>query len=274
VSRHFLDLSVVELLQFTKSADVLVGHEVDGDSLATETSATSDSVDVVLKVARQIVVDHKRHLLHVDTTSEQVSGDEDSARASSELVEDDITLLLANVTMRGGHSVVAIAHLLSEVVDLAACVAEDNGLSDVECVVEIAEGIQFPLFAVHGDVKLLDTLKGKLITLHEDAYWGVHETLSDLERLGRHGGREKSDLGAGGEGLENVIDLVLETTGKHLIGLIEDEHLDSVGTQNVTAQHVVYTPWCSDNNVHTVAELGDIVTHPCTTNTSWHLAFK
>lgn len=61
--------------------------------------------------------------------------------------------------------------------------------------------------------------------------------------------------------MEDVIDLVLETAGKHLVGLIEDEHLDSVGTEHVAAQHVVHTSWCSDNDVHTVAELGDIVAH-------------
>lgn len=41
----------------------------------------------------------KLYLLHVDTTSEQIGGDEDSARAGSELVQDDVTLLLANVTV-------------------------------------------------------------------------------------------------------------------------------------------------------------------------------
>ena len=56
---HLLNLSVVELLEFTEGADVLVGHEVDGNTLATETSATSDSVNVVLQVTWQVVVDHE-----------------------------------------------------------------------------------------------------------------------------------------------------------------------------------------------------------------------
>ena len=56
---HLLNLSVVELLEFTEGADVLVGHEVNGDTLATETSATSNSVNVVLQVTWQVVVDHE-----------------------------------------------------------------------------------------------------------------------------------------------------------------------------------------------------------------------
>ena len=67
-------------------------------------------------------------------------------------------------------------------------------LGDVECVVEIAEGVEFPLLTVHGNVELLDTLKSELIALHKDAHGSIHETLGDLECLRGHGGGEKSDL--------------------------------------------------------------------------------
>jgi hypothetical protein len=67
-------------------------------------------------------------------------------------------------------------------------------LSNVESIVEVAKGVEFPLLAVDRDVELLDTLKGKLITLHKDANGGVHEALGDLERLGGHGSGEESDL--------------------------------------------------------------------------------
>lgn len=67
-------------------------------------------------------------------------------------------------------------------------------------------------------------------------------------------------LGAGGQGLEDVIDLVLESTGKHLISLIKNEHLDSVGAENIAIQHIRDTTWSSDNDVNSIAELGDIIT--------------
>lgn len=51
------------MLEFTKGAYVLLGDKVNGNTTATETTATSDSVDVVLQVAGQVVVDHKGHLL-------------------------------------------------------------------------------------------------------------------------------------------------------------------------------------------------------------------
>lgn len=38
-------------------------------------------------------------------------------------------------------------------------------------------------------------------------------------------------LELGGQQLEDVIDLVLETAREHLIGLVQGEHLDAVGAQ-------------------------------------------
>jgi len=230
VSRHLLNLSVVELLEFAEGADILLGNEVDGNTLATEATRTSDSVDVVLEVTGQIVVDDEGHLLHINTTGKKIGGDQNSAGTSTELVQDDVTLLLANISVSGGDGVVSGSHLVGEVVDLAASVAEDNGLSDVQGIVQVAKSVQFPLLTVYGDVELLDTFEGELISLDEDANGAVHETLSDLKSLLGHGGGEKSNLSAWGQSLEDVIDLILETAGKHFISLVEHEHLDEVGS--------------------------------------------
>lgn len=97
-------------------------------------------------------------------------------------------------TYSGRDGVISGSHFVGEVVDLSAGVAENNSLSDVQGVVQVTEGIQFPLLTVHGDVELFDTFKGKLISLDEDANGRVHETLGDLKSLLGHGGREKTNL--------------------------------------------------------------------------------
>ena len=83
----------------TEHAHVLGGDEVDGDTLATETTATADTVDVVLPVCGEIVVDDKRNLLHVNTTRKQIGGDQDARRAGAELLHQDLALLLVHVTV-------------------------------------------------------------------------------------------------------------------------------------------------------------------------------
>jgi hypothetical protein len=136
-------------------------------------------VNVILKVTRQVVVDDKRNLLNVDTAREQVGGDEHATRAGTELGQNDVALLLANVAVRGRDSELALAHLLSEELDLAARVAatesayvrnerataagtrwkhapKNDRLGDVECVVEVAQRRKLPVLALDENVKLLD----------------------------------------------------------------------------------------------------------------------
>lgn len=58
-------------------------------------------------------------------------------------------------------------------------------------------------------------------------------------------------LELGREHLENVVNLVLEPAGKHLIGLVEREDLDVVRAQGAAAEHVVHAARGADNDVHT-----------------------
>ena len=48
-------------------------------------------------------------------------------------------------------------HLLSEPIHLTSGIAENDGLSDGQRLVQIAQRVQFPLFALDPDVKLFDT---------------------------------------------------------------------------------------------------------------------
>ena len=79
------------------------------------------------------------------------------------------------------------------------------------------------------DVELLDTLEGELVTLDENPHGLVHELAGDLKGLWGEGGREDPDLELGREELENVVNLVLETTREHLVGLIQNKHLSEQG---------------------------------------------
>ena len=107
---------------------VLVSHEVDGNSLTAEPSPPADPVDVVLSVGGQVVVDDERDLLDVDTSGQQVGGDQDTGRPGAELPHDDVPLLLVHVAVHGGDGEVPLVHLLSQPVNLPPRVAEDNGL--------------------------------------------------------------------------------------------------------------------------------------------------
>ena len=56
-------------------------------------------MNVVFTVGWEVIVDDQGDLLDVDTTSQQISSDEDSAGAGAELTHNHITLLLVHVSM-------------------------------------------------------------------------------------------------------------------------------------------------------------------------------
>lgn len=57
---------------------ILVADEGDGQTLGTETTGTTDTVEVGVGISRQIVVDSKVDTLDINTTAEDVSSDTDT----------------------------------------------------------------------------------------------------------------------------------------------------------------------------------------------------
>lgn len=70
----------------------------------------------------------KAYLLDIDTTGEQVCGDQDTRGPSAEFPHDNLTLLLCHVAVHRRHGEVLARHLLVEPVHLAPSVAENNRL--------------------------------------------------------------------------------------------------------------------------------------------------
>ena len=260
VHGHLLNLGAVELLNLAHHADIVGGDEVDGHTLATETTTTTDTVDVVLAVGGKVVVDDKGDLLDVDTTGEEVSGDQDTGRTGTELLHDNITLGLVHVTVHGGDGEVTGSELVGEPVNLSAGVAEDNGLSDGDGLVQVGEGVELPVLLLNGNVELLDTFEGKLVLLDEDTDGVAHELGGDLKDVLGHGSGQENDLGGLGQKLEDVVDLLGETAGQHLVGLVEDEHLHVVGLQDTTLDHVVNTAGGTDDDLGAILQGLHVVT--------------
>ena len=102
---HLLNGGVVEGLNVHKRSLVLLSHEVDGSTLTSESTTATDTMDVVLAIGRQIVVDDQRDLLHIwiwqfrvysrhlirlltDTTGQQIGGDQDTRWTGAEFAHD------------------------------------------------------------------------------------------------------------------------------------------------------------------------------------------
>lgn len=115
--------------------------------------------------------------------------------------------------------------------------------------------------------ELSDTFKGKLILLNENPDGVPHELLSDVKDLRGHGGGKEDDLGLSGEELEDLVDGLLETGGKHLIGLVKAEHHDGLGLKSTSVDHVKDTTGGTNNDVRTLVKPGNVLSDSGTTDT-------
>lgn len=254
IERHFDDLGLVVLLGFLKELSVTGHDEVDGDTLSTETSGTSDSVDVALLLEGEIVVDDQVDLVDIDTTGKHIGGDEHSGGTRSERSHDQVTVLLGHFSVHGRNGHVLFSELLFEFFDSLLGVAVDDSLGDFDVVVQFNQSVELPFFSIKCNVELLDTIEGKVVVLHKDDSGVTHELLGDFENFRSHGGREEGDLDVVGELLEDLVDLVLETSSEHFVGFVEDEELELIGVQETLLNHFEDSSGSTNDDLDTVTE--------------------
>lgn len=145
--------------------------------------------------------------------------------------------------------------LLGQPIDLPPRVAEDNGLSDRDGLIQIAQRVQLPLLLLDRDIELLNTFQRQLVPLDKDPHGVAHELLRHVEHVGRHCGGEKDDLSLLREELEDLVDLLPEAPGEHLVGLVQTEDLDVVRLERSAVDHVVHPPRSADDDLRTLLEL-------------------
>ena len=154
---HFLNLGVVILFNVLHRPHIVVGHEVDRNTLTTKTTTASNPVQVVLHILGEIEIDDQRDMLNIDATSKQVSGDQDTRGPRAELPHDEVALLLVKLCMHCGNCEVALCHLISEKIDFAAGVAINDSLGDGEGLIQVAQCIKFPFLLLNRNVELPNT---------------------------------------------------------------------------------------------------------------------
>mmetsp|Transcript_111685 Transcript_111685/g.266428 ORF Transcript_111685/g.266428 Transcript_111685/m.266428 type:complete len:205 (+) Transcript_111685:410-1024(+) len=173
--------------------------------------------------------------------------------------------------MNGSHSKVGIAHLLREPVHLLFGVAEDHSLCDGEGIVQIAKGVEFPLLALHGHEELLDAFQRQLVTLHQDAERIIHELVGHFQDLVRHGSGDQHHLCGRWQVPVDIVDLLLEAPVEHLIGFIQNQHLDVACAEMALLDHVEHPSRCAGHDLHAGFESVDVIGHTLATDADMNL---
>jgi translation elongation factor EF-1beta len=98
----------------------------------TETSRTTDTVEIGFGCSGEIKVDDDVDSLDVDTASEKVGADEVAGHAVAEIVKDPVSVGLKHLCVGVETRVAELGDLFGEELDSVGRVAENDGLVDLE----------------------------------------------------------------------------------------------------------------------------------------------
>mmetsp|Transcript_49830 Transcript_49830/g.115711 ORF Transcript_49830/g.115711 Transcript_49830/m.115711 type:complete len:260 (-) Transcript_49830:164-943(-) len=173
--------------------------------------------------------------------------------------------------MDGCHCKIGVAHLLRQPVHLLLGIAEDYGLRDRQCVVEVTECVELPLLAFHCHEELLDAFEGQFVALHQHAKRRAHELVRHLQDFVGHGGRYQHHLSGWRQVPVNVVNLLLEPSVQHLICLVQHQHLDLARAEMPLLDHVEDTARSPRHNVDAGLKCVDVIRDTLPTDAAMNL---
>jgi len=203
------------------------GQEGNSETLGTEATSTADTVHVGIGIRGHIELDDNVDTVDIDTTSEEIGGDDDASFVGLALIVGGDTLGLVHGGVDGDGGEAHTLEVLVEGFSAVDGVAEDDDLVEVNEVEEFSELLELLLFGGFA-VVLGEAVEGELSEgVDEDFRTVLHELLGDGTEVFGGGGGEHHNLLVAGAGHEDLLDVTAHAEViKAAIELINDEELD------------------------------------------------
>jgi hypothetical protein len=262
-----------EINQITNNTSVATVEESCRDTCVTSTTSTTNSVNVVIDVGWEIIVDDVGDIGNVKTTSSNSGGDQDWATTVSEHLEGTFTLTLSTITVNGGGREVLVDQEVGEGVSHTLGLDKDQGKTSavgVENVKQYRALVHiFNIFDLLGDVLGSGT---DTANRQEDVVF--QEISGEHLDIPREGGREHESLTFLNAWhvltLNNAADLRLETHVQHTISLIENQVLDVAKGDAATLDQIDKTTRGSNEKITATLDLTKLRSNVGTTiNYTW-----
>ncbi len=251
VQWKLFNLSIVILSEGGQEVSISRGNEVDGNSLSSETTWSTNSVNVLGSVVGEIVVDDQVDLLDIDTSSQQIGGDQNSWWSWSEFLHDVNSFGHFHLSSNFRDNKLVLSQFISQLVDSFLSVGENHTLGDDHVLVKLDQSSEFLAVLLHWNVELLNTVQCQLLVLDQNSNWVLHELFSHLNDFWWHGGWEKTDLDVSGKVFENLSDFINESSAKHFIGFIENNDFQEISFQSFLFDQVFNSAGSTDNDLNT-----------------------
>lgn len=222
------DLDVESGLDLLQNLFVLLGGDQrDGQTLGTESTGSTDSVQVLVGLVGQVVVDGQIDSFDIDTSTKHIGGNTDTLVELLERFVSLDSLFLRQSRVDGDGREVTSAQQLVQLVGSLGGSDEDDDLVEFQRVQQVRQlSVLFLLLQL--DVVLLQTMQGQLgFVVNVDLQWVLHELLTDGTDFLRQGGGKHHHLLLVRGVTEDVLDVSSHVDGlQDLVTLVNDERLD------------------------------------------------
>ena len=238
----------------------------DRDALRTKSSCSTDSVQIVLRIAdslsvwtlglsRDIEVDHELDLGNIDASCEQISSDDDADFTGAELRNHFVTLLNAHVTEDDARLVALSAHHGVQAVCVVLRVHKNDSLGHLANVENLLNELRL-LALLAPELELFDVTQVELLLIQTDLL-GLLREVTDLSLNLLGVGRREEDVLDFLRQLRDVLRMdflkLLQTS------LLAEEHIRLVENDTFQRREVELLIFCSSRSeaVRKLAKSGD-----------------
>lgn len=251
-----------EINQVADNTPVTTVEESSGDTSVTGTTSTTDTVNIVIDVGGQVVVDDVGNIGDIETTSSNSSGNKDRATARAEHFQSTLTLTLGTITVDSGGGETLVEKEVGQGVGHTLGFDEDEGQTASAVRVEDIQEDGALVVVLNVFNLLGDVLRGRTDTADGQEDVVLQEVASQHLDVTGEGGRKHQRLAVVHVGhilaFHNAANLGLETHVQHTIGLIENQVLDVDQRDAATLDKIDKTTRSSNQKITSALDLAEL----------------
>ncbi len=242
-----------ELLDISKVFFFFRVRERKSRSLCSRSTGSSDTVHVGFCNIRDFIVDDELEGVHIDPTSGDIGGDEDSSGLILEALKGSLTSILSFIPVDSIRGNAIFEEDFDDFIGSMLRPSKDECGFD-SLILEYLEEEVILIPTIHEVDSLLDDIDRRRNRSDGHFRGLMEDRMRELHNLRRHGRWEKEGLALFRKDREELLHVVDKSHIEHPIRFIEDENLD-IGEGNMSLIHEVQeSTRCRDKDIHTTSE--------------------
>ncbi|OFA01229.1 hypothetical protein DUPY_21870 [Duganella phyllosphaerae] len=245
---------LLDILEHVVFIDTHQRHRFAGGARA---AGTADAVHIVFRHVRQVVVDHVRQLVDVDTARGDVGGDQHLQRAVLELAQRAGTGRLALVAVNGHGGDAVATQFFHQVVGAVLGAGKYQHLGPLVGLDQVGQH-RVLLVAVDRVDLLRDHFHGRVAAGDFNRCRVVQQAIGQGLDLVREGGREQQVLAFRRQHGQHFLDVADEAHVEHAVGFVQDQHFDLAQIDGALLHVVEQAARGGDQDVDAVFQLLDL----------------